>query len=364
VEIGARVLLQGSEVATIGDSFSGSVVLNEGENLITAQAIDQAGNVNVSSVHVTLDTRPPALDVVSPVDRLALRVDLVEVNGTMEEGAMVFVNSRWAAPIEGPGRFRTAISLSQGWNAITVTATDAAGNTNITVRNVLLDIIPPFLELRTPPEGLLVNHSALFVAGSSEGGANVSIDGAWTLMAGEPGTRSNFSQTLTLKEGDNLLIVRARDAAGNENRIARHVRLDSTPPELVISHPPNNYRTTNASVYLTGHTEPGARATLNGDDIIVGHEGLFTVEVKLVTGRNLVTVRAVDEAGNSRELTLTVMRDQQGGTGVSGTLNPGPDWAFIAFLCCAVTFMMSDAYILNRHFKRLPDRRLSRGRER
>jgi len=364
VEPGARVLVQDSEVIVLGERFAGTVLLSEGENTIFAKATDRAGNENTSAVRIWLDTLPPALNIYSPQDGLSLNFPMVEVNGTMEEEALVFVNGRWVAPVEGPGRFRTAISIVQGWNSITIDAVDAAGNHNKSVRRVLLDTQPPFLEVRAPRDGILTNQSSIVVSGSAEGGSTVYIGTIQMMIPGEPGTRSNFSTVLKLAEGDNLIIAKARDAAGNENRIARRVTLDTIAPSLTLTSPVDNSKSPNATVYVSGKAEAGARVTINGEDIIVGLEGLFAVEERLVTGRNTFTARAVDEAGNSRELTISVRRDATPINNRPGSSAIGPDWSFIAFLVCAGTFMVADGYILLRHFRKLPDRKLPRKGER
>jgi hypothetical protein len=364
VEPGARVLVQDSEVIVLGERFSGTVLLSEGDNIILAKATDRAGNENTSALRIWLDTLPPALNIFSPSDGMSLNVPMVEVNGTMEEEALVFVNGRWVAPVEGPGRFRTTISIVSGSNSILIDAVDAAGNHNRSLRKVFLDTQAPFLEVRTPRDGILTNQSSVVVSGSAEGGCIVYIGTVQMTMPGEPGTRSNYSTVLKLAEGDNLIIVRARDAAGNENRIARHVTLDTIAPSLTLTSPADNSKCPNATVYVSGRAEAGARVTINGEDIIAGLEGLFAVEERLVTGRNSFTVRATDEAGNFRELTVSVRKDATPINNGPGASTLGPDWGFIAFLACAATFVAADGYILMRHFRKIQDRKLPHKGER
>jgi len=342
MEPGSRVLLGGSEVKTERDLFGGTVLLGEGENLVTATAFDRAGNANSSSIRVRLDTRPPALDVIWPPEGLRTNIPMVAVNGTMEPGCQVTVNGRPLVLSGEPGTFRTAVALRGDSSLIVVDATDPAGNHNLTLRTVVLDTRPPALEIVSPPEGLVTNRPETILSGVTEGGAILSVNGDLSLVPGEPDRPAEFSIPLQLPEGPNSIFISAMDAAGNLNFSTRHVVVDTQPPALSISAPASGLRTTRSTVFIIGETEPGAVLTINSRAVPVGQTGSFSLEAGLASGLNRFTVRAVDSAGNSNETVVDVQRVAAAGDDIVPTV-VGPDWAFILFIVGSAGIMAGEA---------------------
>jgi hypothetical protein len=128
-----------------------SLSLQEGANVITATAVDRAGNqATPAVVNVVLDTTPPVAPTLNPLPPVT-RLLSSTVTGTAEAGAQVeiYVNSasQGKAKADEQGLFSHTINLTEGNNAITVTATDAPGNTSApsAVTNVFVDTKPPRL---------------------------------------------------------------------------------------------------------------------------------------------------------------------------------------------------------------------------
>jgi hypothetical protein len=351
MEPGCRVLLGGSEVRTERDTFGGTVVLGEGENLVTATALDRAGNSNPSSVRVRLDTLPPSLAVLWPPDGFRTNMPMVAVNGTMEPGSSVTVNGRQVALTGEPGTFRTAIALPRESNLIAVDAVDPAGNHNLTMRTVTLDTRPPALEVESPPEGLLANRTDIWLTGSSEGGALLSVEGCLTCISGEPGSPARFAVPLALSEGTNTVVISASDAAGNLNCTARHIIVDTRPPGLSISAPENGHRTSRSSVFVIGETEPGASVSINSQPVPVGQTGLFSLEVRLSSGLNRFMVNATDAAGNTNGTSVEVRRLAAAGDEILPAA-AGPDWPFLGFVVLAAGVCVSEWFLASSYIKK------------
>ena len=351
MEPGARVLLDGNEVRTERDTFGGTVVLAEGENLVTATALDRAGNSNESSVRVRLDTGPPALEVLWPPEGHRTNVPMVAVNGTMEPGASVTINGRLVVFAGEFGTFSTAVALPRETNLIVVDAADPAGNHNVTFRTVAVDTRPPMLQIESPPEGALFNRTEVWLTGLAEGGALLSVDGCLTRLSGGPGAPVRFSAALRLLEGHNTIIVSAADAAGNLNYTARHVLVDTLPPALAISSPADGSRTSRTAVYIIGESEPGALLTINSRPVPVGQTGSFSLEVRLASGLNRFTVRSSDDAGNTNETAFVVQRLAAAGDEIV-TAEAGPDWPFAGFVLLAAAVCAADGYLASRHLGR------------
>lgn len=74
------------------------------------------------------------------------------------------------------------------------------------------DTIPPALSLTEPADGSTVTEPSVRVAGTTEPGARLVVNGIETAV----GPDGAFSILLALAEGTNAIVVTARDASGNE----------------------------------------------------------------------------------------------------------------------------------------------------
>jgi hypothetical protein len=104
-------------------------VAMEGQQELRARVADRAGNTISAGVAFIVDVSPPKVEVMSPQPKSILRVPEVVVVGTAEDisPVQVTVNGSEVAVIEqafvaGP------LFLTEGLNTLTVTATDAVGN--------------------------------------------------------------------------------------------------------------------------------------------------------------------------------------------------------------------------------------------
>ncbi|HEV8701117.1 MAG TPA: hypothetical protein VGV60_07585 [Candidatus Polarisedimenticolia bacterium] len=97
--------------------------------------------------------------------------------------------------------------------------------------------------------------------------------------------------------------VRAQDEDGfaGPYSAVRSVKavFDESPPPLSILSPPEMFVSPTPSVELKGRTEREARVRVNGQKVKVAADGTFVFPLVLKEGVNLVTVEAMDPAGNS-----------------------------------------------------------------
>ena len=78
-------------------------------------------------------------------------------------------------------------------------------------RYVQYDAVPPPIEISSPSDGSTTETQAVTVAGSTEPGADLTINGASALVA----SNGSFSLVITLVEGANVINVTATDESGN-----------------------------------------------------------------------------------------------------------------------------------------------------
>ena len=134
--------------------------------------------------------------------------------------------------------YTPSAALSDGSHTVTINCKDHDGNaaeeksTTYTV-----DTVPPTLNVTSPADGLITAASSVTVAGTTNDATSspvvitISLNG--TDQGAVPvGTGGTFSKVVTLKEGSNTIIVKAKDAAGKESSVTRTVTLDTSVPKI------------------------------------------------------------------------------------------------------------------------------------
>ena len=120
------------------NSFLASgVPLVEGGNIVTATATSASGLQGTDSVHVVRDLTPPRVVIEHPIDGAIVDEPVVTVWGLVNDivagtvnASEVSVEVNGSAAEVGNRSFRLAgVPLAPGANTVSVTATDAAGNT-------------------------------------------------------------------------------------------------------------------------------------------------------------------------------------------------------------------------------------------
>jgi parallel beta-helix repeat protein len=258
---------------------------------------------------VTLyDLAPPAVQVDFPRDGSVLNRSSAEFGGRANDNETGLATVEWKAdggawqPANGTAQWSFLAALEDGAHAVVVRATDAAGNRastglNITVKTRL------GLELSGPVEGLLTRVADLAVSGTTESGASVRVNGqAAAVVSG------NFTATVRLAEGPNIILFEASDLAGNTAALTRTVVLDTTPPFIDLASPANGSYTNVRETTVSGRTEPGAKVLVNGQ-VLINSGGRFSLAVALDSDANVLSVTAIDPAGNQNTTLVTVLVD-------------------------------------------------------
>ncbi|MEM4729191.1 MAG: right-handed parallel beta-helix repeat-containing protein [Thermoplasmata archaeon] len=302
-----HTFINGREIPVSPDgSFAAPVNLVEGFNTITVECADAVWNTARVQVSGELDTVKPVLQLTQPIGMyIATNETSLVIKGFTEEGCTVTINGVQVQLSRG--NFTATIQLSEGENSVEVASRDRAGNVQRVVLSVLRDTTPPEVMVLEPLPGSLFNTPLIQVRGMTEAGALVKVNGAGVSFSGR-----TFVAEITLdKEGENVITIEAIDPLKNRNMTTVTVILDTIPPELRLTSPPDNFITRSSSVELRGRTETGAKVTINDEEVEVGAGGVFSLTVPLETdGTHTFTIVAVDAAGNyAEELVVTIIRD-------------------------------------------------------
>lgn len=353
------VAIGSAPVSTDGTwSFTPTSALGEGTHSLTVSATDASGNSGPASapVTITVDTTAPAAPVITRVtdDSGSVTGPLTSgqatddtrptLSGSGEPGATIRLYDNGveigSAQVNADGSWSlTPVTpLSGGNHPLTVTATDAAGNSSTPspVFNVLIDITAPVAPVLAAviddasgtaqplTSGQLTRDTQPALSGTSEAGATVRIfDNGTEIGAVQADASGNwsFTPTTALGEGTHALTLRATDAAGNTGpaSAAFTVVVDVTAPQaatpvvtddvgILTGALADGQRTDDTRPTLSGSGEAGSQIVLfdNGAQIgtsTVGTDGQwrFTPDAPLAEGSHSFTVRETDSVGNVSE---------------------------------------------------------------
>lgn len=130
-------------------------------------------------------------------------------------------------------------TLSDGTYDVKVDVADNDGNAAISKHlSFIVDTVPPTLTITSPVESTVyTNQSTINIVGKTtdltSGNVKVTITNGDDLYKGILlDHEGNFSESVTLKNGTNTIVIRATDAAGKYSEVTRTVILDTVAPTV------------------------------------------------------------------------------------------------------------------------------------
>jgi pimeloyl-ACP methyl ester carboxylesterase len=206
----------------------------------------------------TSDTQSPSITITSPTSNSTFAAGSSSINlaGAASDNVGVtrvtWTNSRGGGgTASGTANWSASgIALQGGTNVLTVSAQDAAGNIGtdtltVTFTATVSDTSPPSVKITSPTSGPTfgTTGSTLTLRGTATDNVGVT-QVSWTNSRGGGGIASgttNWTASVTgLQSGDNVLTVKARDAAGNAGTATLTVTF--TPPPVCGGGTSENYR--------------------------------------------------------------------------------------------------------------------------
>ncbi|AJE04785.1 Ig-like domain-containing protein [Geobacter pickeringii] len=212
----AKVTVAGQPATMSGNDWSADVPLVAGLNTVEVTAVDLAGNVTTAKRTVIFDGDAPKLVITSPAQDKAVNTKSIALTGLVSDLAPVtFTADVNGVPVlveQANGTFALGVTFAdEGAYAITIKATDAAGNVGTVTRTLIYDTTPPALTLNpvnTPFPAAL--------SGTVEAGATVTVEDKNGAAGTVTVSGEAWQASLTVGAYDSAtLAVRATDAAGN-----------------------------------------------------------------------------------------------------------------------------------------------------
>ncbi|WP_082282730.1 Ig-like domain-containing protein [Myxococcus hansupus] len=279
--------------------------LSDGEHTLAVRAVDAAGNVDATpATHTwTVDTQPPTVAITAPANGAVLDVATVTYTGTAEPDSTVTVVvdgvTLGTVDADGAGNwtFTANAPLAEGSHTVSVTATDAAGNTSTPVTHTFtMDAEPPETLFTQTPPTLSGASTATFAFDSDESPVTYecSLDGAPFAACDNP------TELTGLSDGEHRFEVRARDTDGNVDPTpaAFEWTVDTTPPETtIVNGPPLTEAPAQATFTFESNEAPVTyECSLDGAPFAACTNPVTFTELAL--GSHTLQVRAVDQLGN------------------------------------------------------------------
>jgi large repetitive protein len=311
-----------------------STAVPDGAVSITARAVDSSTNASTSSARsVTVDNQPPETTIdAGPSGTSA--VDTATFSFSSSETGSTFRCSL-------DGATPTVCTSPQGYSRLTnaghtfsVTATDAAGNTDPTPATRVWtvnvpDTTPPTVSLTAPAAGARVTGTAVTISASAADDRGLErvdfLVGATVVGTDATAPYSISWDSTATADGSASVTARAIDTSANgTTSAARSVTIDNTGPAVTLTAPAADATVSGNKVTLSATaTDSGGVASVaflvDGTVVATDTTSPYSVSWNSKTvadGSKTLTARATDGVGNvtvSASRTLTVQN------------GPGPD---------------------------------------
>ena len=312
-----------------GASFrSGDLVTAGGLHRLVARLRDTWGRDAEPSVSFRIlpsGGEPPRVSIVSPAAGAIFGASPIDVSVRAGAAVTVDVNGIAATPA-GDGFLARGVPLVEGTKVLLATGRDREGRVGTARSTVVLDTVPPAIELFE--SGLILTDGRLFaraavpvvsVVEAHPGSTTATLDGAPFV----PGTAVS-------SEGTHRLTVVAQDRAGNRTTRSVSFTVDTSPPALAITQPVPGSVVGELPAALSGTCGDAVRVSSAGMSVSPVN-GAFTFPAwPFVEGGITAHVTAVDAAGNEARATAGYVVDVEApavaisSPGEGAILGPGP----------------------------------------
>jgi len=214
--------------------------LPDGKKLITATAVDPRGNTSSYSRMVELDTVPPEVEVTSSF-ATPTNDPMLTLAGTREAGANISLLGAGLLVLSYPDDMHWLINAdlgSDGNKALSVVATDKAGNSFTTSPSIAVELdtslFVSMYQLDSP-----VDSAYLTLKGTIDSDAtitSVEVPGAVSICQEVlyiPKRTDWLCDVILNGDGDYTISVTAKDAASKKTTVSLSVTLDTAAPAPV-----------------------------------------------------------------------------------------------------------------------------------
>ncbi|MDP2876928.1 MAG: hypothetical protein Q8O00_12145, partial [Holophaga sp.] len=313
----ARVLVAGTSVTITPDGAFETLLrpATEGSLLIVALATDPAGNTGHATRGIRLDWTPPQLawKTPTPAEGALVVNPNVDVAASISEPATVNLNGQSLpvqdlgfSPVAGvpPLEVQTRLLFNEGEVSMALAARDEAGNESEISRRFQVGLTRPVIRVQQPAfdaQRLFLTREAVVTvvgqvtAPAFVGPLSLKANGVDLPLDGS----GNFQLPMALVEGANPLKLVAVNRFGQDATAIYEIRRYTTAFGIELTWPLDGITLPGTSTEVRGRVlREGTTVTVNGLPASVDAHLVFTVQVPLVVGENIIRAEGRDALGN------------------------------------------------------------------
>lgn len=281
-----------------------------------------------------LDKQPPQIVITRPEKSLVTNALSVSVEGVARDDTYVRYITVGGKDVridvaarEVP--FKVDVPLTAGENRIPVAVTDLSGKTSLSAVTVMVSRSGPVIRIDEPSEEEPIAGSSVTLKGyayDESGLDELTVNGRRIPLDGS--REVQIREVISLRPEDTALTVKVKDRAGNATtavitlarketpskatRIA--AKKDTLPPLISLRDQKQDYVTYLDQALIEGNIRDNDRVEglfVNEKPVLKtpGKNIYFSHLLELKEGENVVTIRGVDRAGNTKTESLRIKRD-------------------------------------------------------
>ncbi|MFC0187131.1 Ig-like domain-containing protein [Fictibacillus aquaticus] len=291
-------------------NFSVEIPMQPASASFYVTAIDEAGNRSEPAGVYVRDKTPP----MKPIIQSKVGNNTTKITGLSDTHTTVFAfvgeKEIGKAVLNYLRSFELTIKAQPMGTNIEIYAVDISGNKSENAIVTVSDITPPPAPFVNP-----IMDNELTVTGKAEANSTVTVESSGgTYLFGIAVADENGDYTVTLPYkllAGREIQVSAKDAQGNKSAFTKLKVTDNTPPELTRLDAVYDYHTeikgyVNGAYKVTalaGNTVLGTDTSYNSND----QDFSYSITVPKQKADTVITVRAVDKAGHTHEMIVTVI---------------------------------------------------------
>jgi hypothetical protein len=243
----------------VGLAWRGTVSLNQGENILTATAIDSKGYKNTVNIQVyysqaNIDQTPPVVLLLAPLywtDTVNTGSLIVKLLARDESGvAGIFLDNEKMNSDYIDSSYSTVMALQEGSNRFIIRSVDSKGNTRLDTLLVVwtkdaVDTVPPVITITEPRYLQHIADSVMSIQGTVADAseiASVKVNGIEAVMH-----YPIWSSICNLKPGYDTITITATDGSINQNSSQKAVIVIRNKPPFITNAPQDTFISLNAS---------------------------------------------------------------------------------------------------------------------
>ena len=315
-------------------TWTDTLTLEVGENVLKIVAESTGGKKAIITKTIVLELEGPEL-IIGETPEKTKEKDII-IKGTLydanhEVKQYVFLNdvllhSYRTYPSGTKWEWLESIKLLEGENVLKVEAESNSGKITTVTRNIVLDSEGPELIIGETPEK--TKEKDIIIRGTLydknyEVKQYVYLNDVLqhSYSTYPSGTKWEWSESIKLLEGENVLKVVVKSDSGKTTTITRTIVLDSEGPELIINETPE--KTKEKDIIIRGtlydkNYEVKQYVYLN--DVLQysysiypsGTKWEWLKSIKLLEGENVLKVVAKSDSGKTTTITRTIVLESEG----------------------------------------------------